>query len=279
MSASTVLRNPRGSSAAAHVPSFLFSLAVFAVLAWRWQVRDTTSLTAETGFGYALGIVGVSCMLALLMYPLRKRVRVMRNWLRVGTWFRIHMMLGIVGPLAILVHCNFQWGALNSAVALICMLLVVASGLIGRYIFGKIHFGLYGQKATRDELLRLINQQRRELARRFANDPEAVRKLESLHAAFSSDHISAVDAMLATARARRHKKEFARYVKGRHDAEIIATWNACQQTLDECLASWRRLAQLAFFERVFSWWHILHLPIFVMMIITAVIHVWAVHSY
>lgn len=278
MSASTVLRNSRVASAAPHVPAMLFGAAVLAVLAWRWQARDTTSLTAETGFGYALGLIGVGCMLALLMYPLRKRVRIMRTWLRVGTWFRIHMMLGIMGPAAILVHCNFQWGALNSAVALFCMLLVVASGIIGRYIYGKIHFGLYGQKATRDELLRQINQQRRELARYFA-DADAVRKLELLHAAFSREHISTLDAMLAASRARNHKKALARYVNSRHDANVTAAWSACQQTLDECLGNWRRLAQLAFFDRMFSWWHILHLPIFVMMIVTAVIHVWAVHSY
>lgn len=279
MSTSTVLRNSRAVSTALHVPALVFSLTVLAVLAWRWQVRDATALTAEAGFGYALGIIGVGCMLALLLYPLRKRVRVMRNWLRVATWFRLHMMLGIVGPAAILVHCNFQWGALNSAVALFCMLLVVASGIVGRYIYGRIHFGLYGQKATRDELLRVINRQRHELARHFATDAEAIRRLEALHAAFAREHLSAVDALLAATRARRHKKAFAQYVKQRRDADLTAAWNACRQTLDDCLGSWRRLAQLALFERLFSWWHILHLPIFIMMIITAVVHVWAVHSY
>jgi len=107
----------------------------------------------------------------------------------------------------------------------------------------------------------------------------AIAKLDALHAAFSKDHVSVLDAVLAASHARRHKKDFARYVKSQRVPELVEAWKVCQHTLEDCLGSWRRLAQLAFFERLFSWWHILHLPIFIMMIITVVIHVWAVHSY
>ena len=41
----------------------------------------------------------------------------------------------------------------------------------------------------------------------------------------------------------------------------------------------RRAAAFKLYERLFSLWHILHLPLFIMMIITAVIHIFAVHMY
>ena len=41
----------------------------------------------------------------------------------------------------------------------------------------------------------------------------------------------------------------------------------------------RRAAAFKLYERLFSLWHILHLPLFIMMIITAVIHIFAVHLY
>ena len=41
----------------------------------------------------------------------------------------------------------------------------------------------------------------------------------------------------------------------------------------------RRIAAFRVYERLFSWWHILHMPIFIMMIITAIIHIFAVHLY
>ena len=41
----------------------------------------------------------------------------------------------------------------------------------------------------------------------------------------------------------------------------------------------RRAAAFKLYERLFSLWHILHLPLFIMMIITATIHIFAVHMY
>ena len=40
-------------------------------MVWAWSVRDYRYLEAESGIGYALGIVGASMMLILLLHPLR----------------------------------------------------------------------------------------------------------------------------------------------------------------------------------------------------------------
>ena len=102
----------------------LFSLLTTTIVVWAWLVRDYRYLQAEEGFGYALGIVGASFMTVLLLYPLRKRWRAMQSWLQVKSWFRLHMMLGVLGPVCILLHCNFQLGSTNSSIALSAMLLV-----------------------------------------------------------------------------------------------------------------------------------------------------------
>jgi hypothetical protein len=41
----------------------------------------------------------------------------------------------------------------------------------------------------------------------------------------------------------------------------------------------RKTAGFQLYERLFSLWHVLHLPLFFMMIIAAVIHIFAVHIY
>ena len=56
------------------------------------------------------------------------------------------MVLGTLGPLAALYHCNFTTGSVNSRVALYAALLVAGSGFVGRYIYSKIHLGLYGRR-------------------------------------------------------------------------------------------------------------------------------------
>ena len=109
-------------------------------------------LTPQHGLGYGLGILGGSLMLLMLVYPVRKRMPSLAVLGTVPFWFRLHMVLGVVGPLAILYHSNFSLGATNSNVALACMLIVASSGLVGRYLYARIHHGLYGRRATLREL-------------------------------------------------------------------------------------------------------------------------------
>ena len=129
------------------IRTLLFYLLVLAALAVGWQKRGQVYLTPEQGAGYLLGIIGASLILLLLLYPLRKHARWMRSLGAVRHWFRAHMMMGVIGPVCILYHSNFQLGSMNGNIALFSMLLVASSGLVGRYFYTRIHYGLYGRKA------------------------------------------------------------------------------------------------------------------------------------
>jgi hypothetical protein len=137
---------------ATQLPALAFAAVVAAALIYGWQMRDEGHLTPESGVGYWLGIGGASAMLLLLGYPLRKRLTGLKILGSVTGWFRVHMMLGVIGPALILLHANFKLGSLNSNVALLAMLTVASSGLIGRYLYGRIHLGLYGRRAQIAEL-------------------------------------------------------------------------------------------------------------------------------
>jgi len=54
---------------------------------------------------------------------------------------------------------------------------------------------------------------------------------------------------------------------------------AMKQQLDAYFDRIVRLADFSVYERLFSLWHVLHIPLFFMMIISGVIHVFAVHIY
>src|SRR5512139_512432 len=134
--------------------------AVVAAIIFGWLHRNDSCIDPEHGLGYGLGIAGGSMMLLLLGYPLRKRARARpRAPGSVGFWFRFHMLLGLLGPLAILYHSRFSWGALNSAVALGAMIIVAASGLIGRFLYSHVHRGYSGRKLE----LRSLKQEMDEL--------------------------------------------------------------------------------------------------------------------
>ena len=92
-------------------------------------------------------------MLLLFVYPLRKRWRAMREVGSTRFWFAFHMTLGIAGPAAdhrCTRRCAF--GSLNATVAFASMALVAGSGIVGRFLYARIHHGLYGRRATLAEL-------------------------------------------------------------------------------------------------------------------------------
>ena len=41
----------------------------------------------------------------------------------------------------------------------------------------------------------------------------------------------------------------------------------------------RKIVELSFYEKLFSLWHVFHLPLFYMLIVTGIFHVIAVHMY
>jgi hypothetical protein len=49
--------------------------------------------------------------------------------------------------------------------------------------------------------------------------------------------------------------------------------------IHEHLRRVRRVAELGSYERLFSIWHVFHLPFFYMLVVAALIHVLAVHMY
>ncbi len=247
-----------------------------------WKLRADWPLTAESGTGYALGIAGGVLMLLLLLYPLRKHNRRLRNLGPVKYWFRTHMLFGILGPLLILFHCGFGLGSLNSNVALFCMLAVAGSGLAGRYFYTRIHHGLYGRKATVEELQRHSELLRRALVERLRMRPKTLERIAHFeHQVIQRRHnlVSSLWTMLFLG-LRTHLLLLGIRIRFLASSRGIDTnGKTLIRHISAYLSSLRKVAQFHFFERLFSLWHLLHLPLFLMLIVSGVIHVIAVHMY
>ena len=126
----------------------LWYLAVALALSVGWIASEQQFIQPEAGLGYWFGIAGTTCMAVLLIYPLRKRVKALQNLGPVRHWFRFHMFLGVIGPVLIVFHSNFNLGSTNSRVALFSTVIVALSGLMGRYFYAKLHMGLYGRRTS-----------------------------------------------------------------------------------------------------------------------------------
>lgn len=267
--------------------SHLFTIGVLATLCFGWLHRDDNYLSAETGAGYILGIVGGSLMLILLLYPLSKRMALLTRFIPIRYWFGIHMFLGTVGPVLILFHSNFHLGSTNSNIALFSMLLVAGSGVIGRYIYTNIHHGLYGTRITLKELKQKTENEHAELVNLYAVDEKLNSSLEKMEEKALRPYTSLTSSLLhviyLAVNAHRFKRNVLKLLKNSlqetsenksmPDSKIVA-----HLVMNYTLAL-RQTAAFRVYERLFSMWHILHLPLFFMMIFTAIIHIFAVHMY
>ncbi|HEY7672827.1 MAG TPA: hypothetical protein VIC71_11460 [Gammaproteobacteria bacterium] len=270
-----------------------YAAAALALLAG-WAInRNAELVNPEHGIGYWLGIVGASLMGILLLYPVRKRVRFMRFFGATRHWFRLHMILGVLGPVLILYHCNFTPGSLNSNVALICTLLVAASGILGRYLYTKVHVDLDGHKATLRELgekARLTAAQQMRTAVLVPQLIERMTAFDSLvltpPASFAATVALPFRLALQTRWESLRLTWFARRqlkAQARKSAVIAAQRKRLERVVNgfiqEHLRRVRRVAEFGSYERLFALWHVFHLPFFYMLVITALIHVLAVHMY
>ena len=262
------------------------------LLCWAGNVRYGRLYTSGSGFGYLLGVLGGSMILVLLLYALRKQLRFMREWGQLKHWFRFHMIAGVLGPLLVLFHSTFRVGSINAGVALSCMLLVVASGLAGRFLYRKIHHGLYGSHATLHELQQILARDREMLAPLLHRLPDVKQEIERFAALVSgqpagwrqrSAHFLSLGfkRALAGRRVRRAIAVRAASVSGQRGSlpADITDLTALRQTIDDALQAAQRTAQFATYERLFSLWRVVHVPFLVLLVITAVVHVVAVHVY
>jgi hypothetical protein len=271
--------------------SSLFFITVIFVLYIGWQDRNSLRLTAESGTGYALGIIGGVLMLLLLLYPARKRLAFMRRLGPVKWWFRGHMILGIVGPVSILYHCNFKLGSLNSNVSLLCMLLVAGSGLIGRYFYSKLHHGLYGRRATVQDFRQDIELLKDQSAYALPSSSFLGSQLLALEAEalLTQDKVVSNAIRIIAYNLRSYwinvnlgilLKRALRSGASQGGAPLTRKQlREERKRLASYLASLRKLNQLSFYERLFSLWHVLHFPLFLMLVISGIVHVIAVHIY
>lgn len=272
----------------------LFVLVAYTLVAFLiylgWLNRMEQPLTPESGAGYALGIVGGVLMLLLLLYPLRKHARFMRHAGPVKYWFRTHMLFGVIGPVCILFHSGFRLGSLNSNVAMFCMLAVATSGLVGRYFYTRIHHGLYGRKATLEELRRHSAELKASLSEQLHLPQALLAQLESFERRVDRQCRTllagtwlmlslGVRTWLAYWRFRVLLLIKPSMLKNVGETLGQPAAQAVPRFIGAHLSSIRKVAEFHFYERLFAVWHVLHFPLFLMLLISGIIHVLAVHMY
>jgi hypothetical protein len=269
----------------------LFFISCLALLVIGWVLPLHRYITPRSGMGYLLGIVGGSSMLVLLLYPARSRWRWLSFMGSVKAWFHAHMVLGLIGPILILYHSDFSLGATNSNVALFCMLIVSGSGLIGRYLYTHIHYGMTERTRTLTELQSNAERLRNvslsvsfmpQLLERMLAQEQRLLQRVAVCPVLLRPPFAAFLCWITRLGLNRYVRRALRVaaaqspVLAQQRPRLLLT---ARGYIAQRLQATKEVSAFQAYERLFSMWHLLHVPMFYMLLIAAIVHVIAVNIY
>lgn len=223
-------------------------------------------------FGHGLGIVGtLLIVIGVVGYSAKKKYRALARFGRLKYWLEFHIFLCTLGPVMILFHTAFKFGGLV-AVSFWSMVAVVASGVVGRFIYIQIPRTIEGRalslqevqamKVNLDEVLRDTYRLKDE-SRQAILEAATVKSVE-------------IDGQLARwtgqyMEGRRTLKRVKRVLRSNYlsgaDAGQVVKMVRNEISLNN------RIERLQTMQKLFKYWHVAHLPFALIMLIIMVIHV------
>jgi hypothetical protein len=259
----------------------LFVAVLFVLGRLYWDERY---YIPEEGLGYALGLIGGIMMLIAYGYAAVKHI----GWLRrsgiIRHWLRIHIFFGIFGPILVILHSTFRFGSLNGAIALVSMVLVFLSGVMGRYLYSKIHYGLGGQKARVGEVKEnLISVGKRIQSKRLERFTASVMSHPGgLFSAWFDLVLFGWKSRWLSFQLRRDMKRHLQVLGEKNQwtrKEIRRHRREFRRQLSFYMLMLRKVSLFSVYERFFAFWRHAHVPLLYLLFLSGVVHVIAVHMY
>jgi hypothetical protein len=272
-----------------------FALAVLGglLLTLGWLVAVTKPYEAGSTLGYNMGLAGGIGMLTLLAYPLRKRFPLLQRLGDMQKWFHYHVVIGIAAPVLILFHSTFHLGSMNGTVAFYSMLTVVASGIVGRFVYRHVHHSLNDTLLTLADAENALKASAENVRKSLAQYPNVGQPLEQFRTDAFAPAGSAVRGiwrfMTLRLQGRRQAIFVCRQIKrvlrdayaqkemSRH--EVRLAYGLARQQIYDYVFAVCNASQFKSWQYLFSLWHLVHIPFIYLLVFSAVVHVVAVHVY
>ncbi len=234
---------------------------------------DHDMLKPSGVLGHGLGIagtlfiiVGVSSYMARKRYRFLSRIGILKHWLE------FHIFLCTLGPILILFHTAFKFGGLV-AVSFWSMVAVFLSGIIGRFIYLQIPRSIEGRELSLTEVREMKGDVAGLIRNSYKLDDEGFNIIsESIKKKFELYH----------------KSVFVRYIRKHIDdrRSIKSVKTVLKKTglpkneykkvialvKDDIMLN-RRIERLETMQNLFKYWHVVHSPFALVMLIIMVIHV------
>lgn len=223
--------------------------------------------------GHGLGIAGSLLIIAgVSTYSVRKRLRRFQRAGKLQRWLQFHIFLCTLGAAWITLHTTFRFSGLV-AISFWSMVLVVTSGVFGRYIYVRIPKTAEGSFWNPEELV----TQRIELEQRL-EQVSGLRFRDLREAGFQIE--SARRPSVGRAMALAFQYDFRMFTWRRRWRQLVdrnaldpETEASAGEIVRQLVTNARQQSLIRPFQKLFAYWHVFHIPLTVVMFLILAVHV------
>lgn len=222
--------------------------------------------------GQTAGILAFVIFVFLWLYPLRKRWKALKWTGAVGRWLDVHVTTALGLPLLLTIHAAWRSDGVIG-LGFIAMLIVCASGVIGRYLYVRIPRTRTGVELTRDEVAAEQTAVLHELATALNEPIDDVRRLiEPVERKATTSVLGVLEGLLLNDLRRWQRRRELSAMWSRKGVSKAAIRKAVTLASRE-IALTDQVRMLEATQRVFKFWHIAHMPFALTALIAVTVHV------
>ena len=210
-------------------------------------------------YGQGLGIIGTFLIFfGVTIYIARKRYNFMVKYLRLKYLLEFHIFLCILGPIMVLFHTAFKFGGIVS-VAFWSMVAVVLSGVVGRYIYIQIPRTIEGRELSLGE----VQNMKTDLAKVFNDQFKLDDSITEMITSITNNQTNANNKVTVS-----NLRQVLRANKvPRAECATILSMVKKEKALSN------RIARLQLMQKLLKYWHAIHLPFALIMLVIVIIHI------
>ena len=264
---------------------------VLLVVSLGWLFISRTNFLTNGDFIYNTGLFGGILMLGAMIYAVTKRISLLKRLTGKDQWYYFHLLCGTAGPLLIVFHTTFNIKSVNSAVAFASMLVIVFSGIFGRFFYTQLGSYMhnayqrlaYAEKGLSQFLKHIncnisyqIRNQLSSVVTRGMKPPDHWLQ----YPVYLSSLVYTTAITYTTTR-----KNIVNIIQG---VSVLADWeppaisgnqHRISELLKTYLGCFLGLTIASALQAAISHWRLLHVPLLFLLIITSTVHIIAVHMY
>ncbi|MEW6429896.1 MAG: NAD(P)-binding domain-containing protein [Myxococcota bacterium] len=230
-----------------------------------------TFLKPAGAWGHGVGIVATLFMMSNFLYAVRKRWTRLKGFRTIRGWLTFHQFVGFMSPLVIVFHAAFRSNNVLASLTAGALGIVVATGVVGRFIWGLVPGG-DGQKAELGELTRRWERLKQRVHRAIDSLP-------------AHDTINTVLEHVTHAPPERSLPVFflhlpAQRVRDQRDLAHLKKLFPAQEEFLDFKRAYQRMrllqTQVTFFrslKRLLSAWRVLHVALALMLVVLIAAHI------